>query len=230
MTRIFLATAALAIVAITGVTAQERQPDPARTELVRELHAELLTFARTNIFPALRQWKAKLDGAMSPDDLATLNGLRDRAAKLRTSMMEHGRAMRQAWKSEDYDALRSHRDALKGLMSELRAIIKELRPLAGKYRPALEEIGVEARPAIERWKNGGKEIVARWANAHPDELGGHPKCLLKRGLPMSHMFGGSTKRAVAKFMLWNGDDLPEMPSPERDGEPDRMLDGMLNLD
>lgn len=230
MARILISTAALALVVVVGATAQGRQPDPAKMELVRELHTELRTFAQTTILPTLRQWKARLDGAMSPEDLAALNGLRDRAAKLRASMMEHGRAMRQAWTREDYEALRAHRDAMKGSMEELHAIMKELKPLAEKYRSTLEAIDTEARPAIEGWKMQGKEIVTKWAEAHREELGDHPKHMMKPGMPMHHMFGGDRKKAVAKFMLWNGDDLPEMPAPDRDGGPGSMPDDMLNLD
>lgn len=167
---------------------------------------------------------------MSAEDLTALNGLRDRTAKLRAAMMEHGRAMRQAWAAEDYDALRSHRDAMKGLMDEHRAIMKELKPLAEKYRPTLEEIGTEARPAMEGWKTQGKDIVSKWVDAHREELGDHPKHMMKPGMPMHHMFGGDKRKAVAKFMLWDGKDLPEMPGPDKDGGPNGMPDDPLNLD
>jgi len=223
--------AALALAVTTGTVAQGRRPDPQKMELVKELHNELRTFAQGKILPTLRQWKAKLDGSMSAEDLTALNTLRARAAKLRDAMMEHGRAMRQAWKSEDDAALRTHRDAMKGLMGELHAIMKELKPLAEKYRSTLEAIGAEARPVIQEWRTEGKAIVEKWAAEHRDELGDHPRHMMRHGMPMSHMFGGPKKKTVARFMLWNGDDLPEMPTPDRNGPPEHMMDDdMLNLD
>ncbi len=223
--------AALTLAVTTGTVAQGRRPDPQKMELVKELHDELRTFAQGKVLPTLRQWKAKLDGSMSAEDLTALNTLRARAAKLRAAMMEHGRAMRQAWKSENYEALRAHREAMKGAMEEMRAIMKELKPLAEKYRPTLEALGAEAQPVIQGWRTEGKAIVEKWAAEHRDELGDHARHMMKHDMPMGHMFGGSKKKAVARFMLWNGDDLPEMPAPDRDGAPEPMMDDtMLNLD
>jgi len=232
MTRILLSVAALALVIASGAVAQGRRPDKQKMELARELHGQLSTYASEKVLPMLRRWKAQLDGAMTADDLAALNDLRSRAKKLRATLVEHGKGLRAAWKSEDYDALRQHREGMKGMKDELHAILSELKPLAEKYRPTLEAIGAEAQPMIQEWRTEGKAIIEKWAVDHRDELGDHPRHLMKHGMSMGPMLGGSKKKAVAHFMLWSGEDLPGMQSsPDEGGRLPMMSDeDLVNLD
>jgi hypothetical protein len=231
VTRFISTSAILAVVLVGGAFAQNRRPDSQRMQIAGELHTQLQTFAQQKILPTLRQWKAKLDGAMSAEDLATLNGLRDRAAKFHQQMMEHGKAMREAWKNEDYAALKQHRDAMKGMKDEMRAIMTELKPLAEKYKTTLQAIGEDAKPAMEGWKTEGKSIIEKWKAEHKDQLGdkpappmmepggpmmgpkGHGHGMMGPEGPMPGMLGMHGKGAAVWFMLWNGQDLPQMQRP-----------------
>lgn len=155
--------------------------DPARVEAMKELKASIKTFAQETILPQVRNWKTKLDAAMTPEDLAALNALRARATALRGKFIEHAMAMRSAWESEDYAALKNHRDAMKELVAEKEAIGGDLKPIAMKYIPTLMEIGAEAKPVIGTWKESGKEIFTAWQAKHKDIFGDMPKDAPGRG-------------------------------------------------
>ncbi len=161
------------------VSAQRAKPDPqkmdpARVEAMKELKASIKSFAQETILPQVRNWKTKLDAAMSPEDLAALNALRGRATALRGKFIEHATAMRSAWQSEDYVALKNQRDAMKELGAEKEAIGAELKPLAMKYLATLMEIGTEAKPVIGTWKQSGKDIFVAWQAKNKDVLGDSP--------------------------------------------------------
>ena len=206
------AVIALALLAFGSASAQDRghRFDPQRAEARKELHQSLKSWARTNVLPELRAWKARLDGAMSPEDLRALNDLRARAATLRKERAAIGSKMREAWKSEDYSALKSNRERMKEFKGEQKKLMEDLRPLAQEYRNMLEQIGNDAKPKIEAWKNDARGIIERWMQSHKDQLdkGGKPF----HGMPGMRQFHGfghghGQKAMVARFMLWDGSDF-----------------------
>lgn len=201
---------------ITVAVAQkpDRTPNPERQAARHELMEKLHSFAKAEVLPELGRWKAQLDNAMSPTDLAKLNSLRSRSAELRRKMMENGLGMAKAWKSEDYDALKKNRDAMKDLATERKAIMTELKPLALAYAPTLKTIGDQAKPKVDAWKEKAKGIVEEWSKTHNME----GKGMGMRGFHgLGHfgmMFGGmdkgdKMKAVVAHFMLWDGTDLAD---------------------
>ncbi len=210
-----LATAAAILALAAGAaSAQETKPhtpDPQRTAALTELFGTLTTWARAEILPSLTEWKGTLDRAMEPADLQQLNALRTRAAALKKRAMEHVRGMRKAWESEDYDALKTHREALKGMKKERKEIFEELAPLGRKYRSTLESIGESAKPKVQEWKTEGKEKVMTWLAANREKLGDSPGRLggmLKGWQKFSGFKGDMKKKMVAaRFMLWDGSDL-----------------------
>jgi hypothetical protein len=223
--------AALAALAVGSMSAQERtprQPDPKMIEAHKELIGSLKDFARTTVLPQLTTWKGQLDGAMSAEDLQKLNGLRSRSAQLKEQGREIARSMRESWRSEDYDQLKSAREQMKGLRDQQRAIFTELKPLAEKYRPTLEAIGQDAKTKVEGWKEEGMSIVEKWMAEHKDELGdmqGHMHGMMKgfggwmRGMDKE----GRRKMIAARFMLWDGSNF--LDKMEQNGAP-----GMEGLD
>lgn len=230
---IVAALAALAVGIGSVAIAQPKpahKPDPKRQEARQQLRQTMLDWTRTAIIPTLNQWKSQLDAAMSAEDLATLNGLRSRAAALRKQGMTHRSGMHQAWQQEDYTALKTHREALRGMREQLRTLLGELKPLAIKYRTTLQQIGETARPQVKEWRNEGKQKLEEWMAAHSEELGDHPLGKFQHGMPWKgwgKMFGmgGEMRKkvAAARFMLWNGDDFTrdlEQIAPHEKGAED----------
>ena len=219
---------AVALCALTVSTASAQlrdgkpraaKPDPAKMEVYKELFGTLKDWAKTNVVPQLRTWKSRLDGAMSAEDLATLNGLRARAAQLRKEAMATGMEMQKAWKSENYDALKASREKMKGYGEARKALFTELKPLAVKYATTLQAIGEEARPKVESWKEQGKEIAMQWIAKNKDRIGdgGFPH-MRNMGKMMGIGGGMRAKAAAAYFMLWDGEDfLDHMQSIGGDG-------------
>lgn len=172
----------------------------------KELHTKLSQFAKSEVFPSLRGWKSELDAAMTPADLASLNALRSQAADLRKEARTFTKSMGTAWKNEDYTALKASRDGMKSLAEKRDKLFAELKPLAIKYSSTLKSIGEVAKPKVETWKEKGREIVKTWAESHKDELkdGKHSSKL--GGFFKQFAGGGDKRKAIAKFMLWNGDE------------------------
>ncbi|MBI3260425.1 MAG: T9SS type A sorting domain-containing protein [Ignavibacteriae bacterium] len=192
---------AVAIIAIIGSANAQEPKSPAR----QELHIKISQFAKTEVFPSLREWKTQLDGAMSPADLTELNALRSRAAELRKQAISQVKSMRESWKSEDYTNLKASRDGMKSIKEQRDQLFSELKPIAVKYATTLKSIGEVAKPKVEGWKEKGREIFKTWAESHKGDL--------KDGKNFPHHGGfwkqfadGDKKKAVARFMLWNGDE------------------------
>jgi hypothetical protein len=205
---------------------RERRPQPHNLEVYKDLIATLKTWAQSNVMPQLRTWKSTLDGAMSADDLAKLNALRARASQLRKDAIATGLAMHQAWKSEDYDALKSHREKMKGYHQQRKALFEELTPLALEYRSTLEAIGAESKPKVAEWKKEGKEVAMQWVVAHKDEIGAQGLPHMRKMGKMMGLHGGMSKKvAAALFMLWDGGDiLDQVQSLGGDGSGNPELD------
>ncbi len=193
-----LLVAAALFVSISVLSARSDEQQAAR----HELRTQLSQFAKSTVFPALNTWKSQLDGAMQPDDLKALNALRDRASELRKQRKQAMKSMHESWQNEDYTTLKSSRDQLEALKQERDKLFAELKPLAIKYKETLHAIGETAKPKVKEWKEKGREIVKSWAESHPDMAAG------ARGFKGGFFsrLGDDKKAAVARFMLWNGDE------------------------
>lgn len=192
---------AIALMLLFGNTYAQEPKSPAR----QELHTQLVQFAKTEVFPSLRQWKSELDAAMTPTDLDALNALRSKAAELRKQARSYGKSMRDSWKSEDYAELKSSRDGMKSLGDQRDKLFAELKPIAVKYASTLKSIGEVAKPKVEGWKEKGKQIFKTWAESHQDELKDGKQFPKQWGF-WKHFGDGDKRKAVARFMLWNGDE------------------------
>jgi len=199
---------ALGVLTMMTATAQERQGKRHDLGVYKELVATLKTWAKTNVVPQVRTWKGKLDAAMTAEDLATLNGLRARASQLKREAIATGLAMHEAWKAENYEAVKQAREKMKGYKEQRDALFAEVKPLAVKYSSTLQAIGAEAKPKVAAWKEEGKTIALTWIAEHKDELKDHPFPNLRRMHGMMG-FGGEMRKKVivAYFMLWDGGDF-----------------------
>lgn len=230
---------AVAVVALIGLAvgvAMAAQPDhggpggpckrdPKMAEAYKGLFAALKSWGTTTVLPQLREWKGDLDGAMSAEDLRTLNDLRARSAALRTEKAAIGGEMRAARQSDDKAAAEAAHEKMKGLHEKHKAIADELKPLAAKYRSTLEQIGSEAKPKMESWKEEAKAIATKWFEENKSNFSEDQVGRMHHGMKMFGHFGGGRMghRMVARFMLWDGnnliDQMDEMGTPG-DGAPE----------
>lgn len=187
--------------------------DEGTIEAAKQLGGELTTWARANVLPEAQSWKVRLDGAMTPADLAKLNELRRQAAELRDRRTAAAKTVREAWRSEDYDALKSARTQMKSFSKQQEAIFQQLKPIAEANRETLEAIGEIALPKVKQWTEEARAIGERWWEANQESVS--PMAAKAIGRLMSHrgdLFAMiepklRTKIAVARFMLWNGADF-----------------------
>ena len=104
---------------------------------------------------------------------------------------------------------------IKELKGERDALLKQLKPLGLKYKSTLVEIGKDARPFSKVWQEEVKKIVAGWYLKHQDDLSAAHKKAFAKGLEKLKLLAGldaglKAKLAAARFMLWDGNDLPEI--------------------
>lgn len=190
-----------AMIAIIGNANAQEPKSPAR----QELHTKMAQFAKTEVFPSLREWKNQLDAAMAPADLTALNALRSRATELRKQAIAKAKSMRVAWKEEDYSELKESRDGMKSIKEQRDQLFSELKPIAIKYASTLKSIGEVAKPKVEGWREKGKEIFKTWAESHKEDLKGDKEFPHHGGF-WKQFADGDKKKAIARFMLWNGDE------------------------
>lgn len=199
-------------------------------EIFKDLHDQMNQFRKSEVHPEMLKWKAKLDGAMSEEDLATLNELRAQAAELRDKMHEEMKKKREEMK-EKYKNGDIERGERRGrgkrhgrqrgdnnpYKDEMKEIAEQVIPLAKEYRETLEEIGKTAKASHDEWKEVMKEIFESWKEKYADELeelDGKRKKHMKRGMKRMgpegfFSKGENNKKAVIRFMLWDGSEPEE---------------------
>lgn len=201
----------------------------------KELGTIILAWARTDVVPQAQQWKNRLDAAMTPADLAKLDDLRRQASALKARHIAIARTMRDAWKAEDYDALKSARAEMKALGADRRAIVEQLRPIAEANRATLEAIGEDALPHIGRWTERVKTIGREWFEQNRATIS--PMAAMAVGRLLSHRNDLAalvepklrSKKAAVRFMLWDGEDFTrEIDEMIQGGDLDRLQE--LNLE
>ena len=207
---------ALVVFIGSSVFSQGRVLDQKTKDALKELYKGVRDYAQGNIIPKMKEWKGTLDHAMAADDLRALNALRDRAAQLKVKGKRLTLALRKAVQNNNASDARKYRQMIKELATERQALLKDLKPLAVKYKTTLESIGKEAKPYGKEWKDGIKKVGVAWyANYKADLTVGFRAALgkaLERLKTLGGMMDDATKAkiAVGKFMLWDGQDLPEV--------------------
>jgi hypothetical protein len=185
-----------------------------RKGLLKDLREEIKNYSEKNIFPEIQEWKSILDKSMSKEDLAKLNDLRAKSVVMKNEMKEEKKSIIQESKEEDWDKddfKDKMKDESEEFKSEMKTIARELKPLAEKYRYILAKIGEKAKPKKEEWENGILQIVNNWKNNHKEEIEKLKnnkkieKNLLEKATGFNKLnFDGDKKKAVARFMLWDG--------------------------
>jgi hypothetical protein len=207
----------IALVAFIGSSAftQGKVLDQKTKDALKELYKGVRDYAQENIIPKMKVWKGTLDHTMTSDDLSALNALRDRAAQLKVKGKRLTLALRKAVADKNTADVRKYRQLIKVLTTERQTLLKDLKPLAVKYKTTLQGIGKEAKPYSKEWKDGIKKVGVAWYANHKADLTVGFRAALGKALERLKTLGGimddatKAKIAVAKFMLWDGQDLPE---------------------
>lgn len=134
----------------------------------------------------------------------------------------------------------------KGMMREMA---KDLKPLAEKYRDVLEQIAGECKEISPQWRENGAKIVEEWHSKYESQLdeirencekqiedGERPDrpCrglhMVRQGLEREKRgghfgFNMDGRRAVARFMLWDGKEREHSDEPE-----ENLGDNLLGFD
>jgi hypothetical protein len=208
----------VALVIFIGNTAfsQGRVLDQKTKDALKELYKEVRDYAQRNIIPKMKEWKGTLDLSMTAPDLRALNALRDRAAQLKVKGKRLTLALRNAVQNDNATDIRMYRQKIKALTTERQDLLKDLKPIGVKYKETLVSIGKEAKPYGKDWKEGIKKVGFAWYENHKADLSIGFRAALGKAFERLQMLGAmmddamKAKLAAAKFMLWDGKDLPEM--------------------
>jgi hypothetical protein len=208
----------IALMLLVGSLAfsQSRVLDQKTKDALKELYKEVRDYAQGNIIPKMKEWKSTLDQSMTTADLRALNVLRDRAAQLKAKGIRLRLALRKAVETNTASDIRLYRQKIQALTTERDDLLKDLKPLGVKYKSTLESIGKEGKPYGKEWKEGIKNVGVTWYAGHKDDLTMGFKAALGKAIERMQMLGAMLgeetkgKLAAAKFMLWDGQDLPEV--------------------
>jgi hypothetical protein len=229
-----LVTVGLAVLLVLPTAGQTptRPIDPKAKEAFKELFTEVRNFAQENIIPKMKEWKAKLDNAMTPEDREALDVLRSKAARLKAAARKLTADVRAARLLKDRGKLRELKVRATRLKRARNEMLKDLKPIALKYKETLLEIGKESKPLGREWRAESKKMVKEWYETHKSELGPGAKRLLARAVQRLKRLSGldeelKAKIATARFMLWDGKDLPEVGTMQEGEEGSEGSSGYL---
>ena len=217
---------ALVVFISSNAFSQGRVFDQKTKDALKELYKGVREYAQGNIIPKMKEWKGTMDHSMTADDLVTLNMLRDRAAQLKAKGKRLTLALRKAVQNNNPSDIRMFRQKIKALGTERQELLKDLKPLGVKYKATLESIGKEAKPYGKEWREGVKTVGLAWYETHKADLTARFRAALGKAIERLKMLGGmmdgamKAKIAAAKFMLWDGRDLPEVNQMLSDDTPD----------
>lgn len=233
MKKVLIVTLLLGL--MTATSAFSQAPNPANQKsllALKELFQQLRDYAQTNIIPKMKEMKTRLDKSMSSDDLQSLNTLRDQASQMKEEGKKDALLLKRAWKSNNIMDVKLYMGKIKDLKSGRDDLLKNLKPLGLKYKTTLEEIGKDAKPSGKVWQEDVKKLVAGWYLRHMGDLSSDHKKAFAKGIEKLKLLAGmdaglKAKLAAARFMLWDGNDLPEIGQffDDADLNPDKVTDG-----
>jgi hypothetical protein len=216
MKRIIVIALFLGLVISAPALAQPSNPADQKSLLaLKELFQQLRDYAQTNVIPKMKESKTKLDNAMSSDDLQTLNKLRDLATQMKEEGKKDALLLKKAWTANNMADVKLYAGKIKELKSERDELLKALKPLGLKYKATLVELGKDVKPSAKTWQEEVKKIIAGWYLKHQGDLSSAHKKAFAKGVEKLKTLAGLDaelrgKLAAARFMLWDGNDLPSV--------------------
>lgn len=213
------ALVALMLALFLGSAAFSQTPvnprDQKAKQALIQLFKELRDWAQSEIIPKMKDWKTKLDNSMSSEDLSVLNKLRDEATQLKQKGKRYAAALKTATNNNNAANVRLIKAKIKELVAQRDALLKDLKPLGTRYKPTLEEIGKDAKTYAGIWKEDIKKLVTTWYADHQSDLTMGYRRVFAKGLERLKALAGidptlRAKISAARFMLWDGKDLPDV--------------------
>jgi hypothetical protein len=139
-------------------------------------------YYQTNVLPAVRQQRQKLDAQLSTDDKALLATYR---IQLR-DVHQRGQALRQSLRAATPGAPRpelteAQRQQLQQLRTEGHAIMTNVAQLAQKYQAPISQLVQELQPRQQKWTADLQAIAAKNTPADQPQRPGHPASHGPRG-------------------------------------------------
>lgn len=176
-----------------------------------EIAASIQKYIKSEILPKLKELKTELDKGLPSEDLNTLNDLRAKAKKIRSQIFELRKEIREAHRNGDGDKFDAKRDEIEELHDQMLDLLEQLKPIAEKNKDLLKSIGTKAKPFVNEWRDDIRDIIKGWMQEHKSELCnkmGDRRCKNFNNNKMRDHFGFNfdRRRAVARFMLWDGTD------------------------
>lgn len=179
-----------------------------------ELKKQLQEYRAKEIKPFLEEQKALLDSKLDKQSLEELNKLRAEAKSLKKNGSNTRSLMRDARKSGDETKLKSAKEAAKGQASEFMSLAEKLKPIIKKNPEIIKEISARLKEKSKIWKEEIQKKTANWREANKDKIkdrkikqrqdnSGRSKEKLGRDEKKLKSMQG--KRAMARFMLWDGE-------------------------
>lgn len=141
--------ALLAVILLTGLVAIQAQDEETdrrdmRQKFRSEHKEQMQKFHVEEVEPVLKKMKAKFDAAISQEDLAKLNELRNKAAKLRNAHLAERKKYREMVKNNPDSCFcqerKERRANAKKHRAEMQQLHDELQPIADKYETILSKI------------------------------------------------------------------------------------------
>ncbi len=183
------------------------------------LHDQLRVWAQKEIIPTVREWKLSFDKQISAGDLQRLNEMRNSGQQLRKqreTLSQSIRAKEEALSPEDAKKETPELDQLHEQMRSLnqkgRDLLSEVKKLADRYPNELKSLGEQAKPQLKIWMGSAMQQARDYATANKVDMGMFRPEWLHRAVP--NLLGIENnpfrKMAVARFLLWDGADLPEL--------------------
>ena len=216
MRKVLTIAVLLGLVIASPVFSQTSSPANQKSMLaLKVLVQQLRDYAQASIIPKMKEMKASLDGAMTSDDLQSLNKLRDQATQMREEGKKDALLLKKVLQSNNATDTAALKSKLKDLLTEGKELLVNLKPLGLKYKATLEVLGKDVKPSSKTWMDEVKKIVTIWYMKYQGDLSADHKKAFVKGLEKLKTFAGldaamKAKLAAARFMLWDGSDLPDI--------------------
>ncbi len=178
-----------------------------------ELKKQLQEYRDKEIKPYLAEQKALLDSKLDKQSLEELNKLRAEANSLKKDGNNARSLMREARKSNDDKQIDAAKAYAKKHAAEFQSVAEKLKPIIKKNPKLVKEIAGKLKEKSKTWKEEIRKITDSWKEANKDKIKDQKNMMRKNNADKQNgklrrdpkkMDSMKGKRAMARFMLWDG--------------------------
>lgn len=164
---------------------------------IRDLVLDLEDYTRDKVIPQLKDWKMKIDTALSVDDKIYLDSLRLIAENINEDAKILKKEKLKAAKSGNDDIINEDNKKMKEYKLQGKEINENLRSLISDYKKLFDPIKTECKQKTEAWEKEASDMVVKWTNSHGN-LTDKEKKRLEGYWKYSNIIN------LNKIALWNG--------------------------